>query len=361
MHRKDILRKLFGATAFGLVVAVCVVAGSAVAEAPAFALESPYAFGEHQHKVQLHTHTVNSDGDHEPPWVMQQYENLGYAAVAITDHDYRGRTTVSLDDPGGHGIIHIPGVEYSADENNRSWSHMLGIMIASVHHEDGLDNRQAQIDQAHAEGGMVFLCHPYSDNVHRRGWNDDDILELVAGYDGIEIYNGRSYHEPGGRDYPYKVDLVLMDGRRVNVIAVDDFHRNPEETMDRGYVVVNSDADADTVTREMLVDALKSGNYFSAGRVSPEYPTSPFFTDITVDGDTITATVDKPSDIEFITARNNYYREGTNYVQIEEAVTASSYTAVPEDQFVRIKATYREDDRISYAWSNPIYVVAAQE
>lgn len=351
---------LFFNMAFFLAVTVLFVADNATAETSAFVLESPYEFGGHQHKVQLHTHTVNSDGAHEPSWVMREYEKLGYVAVAITDHDYLQRTTVSLDDPGGHGIIHIPGVEYSADGRNRSWSHMLGLMISSVHHKDGLHNRQAQIDQAHAEGGMAFLCHPYGDHVHRRGWNSADIIELVSGYDGIEIHNGSSYHDPDGRDYPYKVDLVLMAGRRINVIAVDDFHRNPQDNMDRGYIVVNSNYDADTITRETLMDAFKKGNYFSAGRVNTEYPTSPFFTEITVDGNTITAVVDKPSDIEFITARNNYYKEGTNYVQMEKSVTSSSFTAVPEDRFVRIKATYGEGDRISYAWSNPIYMVPAQ-
>lgn len=320
-------------------------------------LASPYEFGAHQHKVQLHTHTTHSDGDHAPEWVMQAYEELGYVAVAVTDHCYPDRTTTNLDDPGEHNIIHIPGVEYSANEENRSWNHMLGINIKTIHHKDGLHNRQAQIDRAHTEGGLAFLCHPYDEHIHRRGWDADDILNLAQNYDGIEIYNGRSYHDPGGRDYPYKVDLALMSGRRITVIAVDDFHRNPEETLDRGYVVINSNADRDTITREDIIAALKSGNYFAAGRVSPEHPVSPWFTDIVVAGNTITATIDKPANIEFITAQNNYYKDGPNYTRLEENTSTASYTASRDDQFVRIKAAYTEGDRVSYVWSNPIYVV----
>ena len=326
-----------------------------------FRLESPYEFGGHQHKVQLHAHTTKSDGDHAPEWVMQEYAKQGYRAVAITDHDYPGRTTTDLEEPAENPLIHIPGVEYSGDAISRSWNHMLGINLQTIHHAEGVGNRQAQIDQAHAEGGLAYLCHPYDEHIHRRGWNESDILTLVQGYDGIEIYNGSSYHEPGGRDYPFKVDAALMAGRRINVIAVDDFHRNPETSMDRGYVVVNTHADENTVTREEIVTALKKGNYFSAGRVSPLHPVSPRFTDIAVQGNTLSVKTDKPADIEFITARNNYYREGPNYVHIETAVTAAAYTALPEDQFVRIKATVRENGLVSYAWSNPIYVVSENE
>lgn len=342
----------------GVLTVAAALNGAAAADAVGFRLSSPYEFGGHQHKVQLHTHTINSDGDHEPQWVMQEYAKRGYTAIAITDHDYPDRTTPSLDDPGGHSIIHISGVEYSANERNRSWNHMLGINIKTIHHAEGIHNRQAQINKAHVEGGFAYLCHPYDEHIHRRGWDDEDVISLIQGYDGIEIYNGRSYHEPGGRDYPYKVDLALTSGRRIHVIAVDDFHRNPQETMDRGYVVVNSHVCQDEVTREEIIAALQSGNYFSAGRVSPDHPTSPWFTDIDVQGDTVTVSTDKPSNIEFITARHNYYREGPNFTHMQEGVTSAGYTASHDDQFIRIKATFREGDQVSYAWSNPIYVEA---
>ncbi|HDP33871.1 MAG TPA: hypothetical protein ENN29_02040 [Candidatus Hydrogenedentes bacterium] len=172
-----------------------------------FRLNSPYDFGAHQHKVQLHAHTTNSDGDHPGEWLMQAYEKLGYAAVAITDHDYR-RYSASLADPKGHKIIHIPGVEYSGDNRERSWNHMIGINIQTIHHADGTGARQAQIEQAKQEGGLTYLCHPYDESIHPRGWNDQDVKEMVHGFTGIEIHNGASYHDPGGRDYPYKVDLA---------------------------------------------------------------------------------------------------------------------------------------------------------
>jgi hypothetical protein len=319
-----------------------------------FRLESPYAFGAYQHKVQLHAHTTHSDGDHAPEWLMQAYEKRGYAAVAITDHDY-SRYSASLDDPGGHGIIHIPGTEYSGDDRERSWNHMLGINIHTIHHGAGTGARQAQIDQAHAEGGLAYLCHPYDETIHRRGWNAQDILELVRGFDGIEIHNGASYHDPGGRDYPYKVDMALSAGRRFHIIAVDDFHRNPAEALDRGHVVVNSGRDAASLRREDIIAALAAGNFYAAGRLNTAHPAPPRFTSITVDGHTITVETGQTTDIAFITARHNYCKDGPNWTQLNTGVTSASYTASIDDVYVRVQATYTEDGNESYAWSNPIY------
>lgn len=250
----------------------------------------------------------------------------------------------------------IPGVEYSADRENRSWNHLLGLNIRTIHHEDGIYNRQAQINHSRAEGGLTYLCHPYDETIHRRGWSVGDIVTL-EGYDGLEIHNGGAYHEPGGRDFPFKVDMVLSSGGKINVIAVDDFHQNPSGNMERGHVVINSHLSRDAITLEDIVETLRIGNYFSVGRLSTADPAGPHFTDIIVQAHTITASTDKPADIEFITARNNYFKEGPNYTFIQKGTTTASYTASDDDQFVRIKATFRENDRESYAWSNPIYIV----
>ena len=325
-----------------------------------FTLESPYSFGEYQHKVQLHTHSLLSDGDFAPHGVLQMYEEKGYTAVALTDHDYTDDSP-SLTDPGGHNIIHIPGVEYSSDKNDDSWNHMLGIMVKSVHHEEGVENRQAQIDQATTEGGLTFLCHPYDEEIHSRGWSKSDVLWLVNDYDGIEIHNSGSYHDPGGRDYPFKVDLALVTGRKILIIAVDDFHDDPSETMDRGCVIVNSNKDKDNITRDEIIEAVKSGNYFSIGRLSTDISKRPRFENITVENNTIHVNTNLKTDIEFITAKNNYYRDGVNYSYIEENTNSASYTVQPDDEFVRITATYTEGGRKSYAWSNPIYVIKEEK
>jgi len=311
----------------------------------------PYEFGTYQHKVQLHTHTTVSDGEYSPQWVMQAYEDLGYTAVAITDHWYhddRWGYLPSLDSPEGHNIIHISGVEYSSNNTGSGWAHMLGININTIYKVAGGGARQAQIDQAILEGGLTYIAHPT--HVQLRGWTDTELLS-VSNYTGVEIYNSHSRQDFQNRD----VDFLLYNGKRPLLIAISDFHRNIER-LEGGFVVVLSNNDIHQITADEIVTALKSGNYFSAGRKNTDMPFPPYFTDIAVDGKTITVKVDKPVDIQFITRSFNNYIEGPNYAYAAFGVKEAEYTVSCDDGFVRIKAIYTEDGEQSYAWSNPFYV-----
>jgi hypothetical protein len=344
------------------IILACVLGAQVLTNAaePGLRLDSPYQPGAHRHKVQLHAHSTDSNGDHAPDWVLRAYQELGYVAVAITDHDHSPSFTPRVTDPGGHGITHVPGVEYSGDDDLRSFSHMLGINIRSIHHADGVGNRPAQIGQALLEGGFAYLCHPYDLSIHRRGWSGEQITGWVRNFTGIEIHNGASYHDPDGRDYPYKVDLALLAGMEIQVIATDDFHRNAEQTMDRGCVFIFSDKPADAIGLPDIVQALRTGNFFAAGRLNTRHPQPPQFTGITVAGSRITVSTDQPVDIQFITARHNYFRGAPYCSQVNRGVTTAHYTASAADQWVRIKATRTDAaGNRSYAWSNPVFVRSA--
>ena len=44
-------------------------------------------------KVDLHAHTTRSDGENTPEEMIARYEELGFDAVAITDHDKLTKVT----------------------------------------------------------------------------------------------------------------------------------------------------------------------------------------------------------------------------------------------------------------------------
>jgi hypothetical protein len=321
-----------------------------------FHLESPYRFGRHQHKVQLHAHTTLSDGAFTPAAVMQMYAACGYAAVALSDHD-SASSSPSLEDPGGHGIIHIPAVEYSPGGN-----HMLGIGIATIHAQaSGAASRPAQAAHAALEGGLSYICHPWDLSRSSIGWNTAQLLNPAQGYDGIEILNRTDYITDTARDFPYKVDAVLTAGREIQLTASDDFHRTPETRLDMGFVVINSDLDGTGLTLAEVMRALRCGNFYAAGRVNLDYAEPPRFTAIRVEGATVTAELDRPADIAFITRNHNHFtaRQGGDACAASMAgVVAASYTVAPGDGWVRIMATVHNDAGPGYAWSNPVYVRA---
>jgi predicted metal-dependent phosphoesterase TrpH len=100
--------------------------------------------------VDLHVHTVCSDGLLSPAEVIALAESQGLSAVAITDHDTVEGIESALQVIGGQAIEVVPGVELSSEYSNRE-IHILGYWIDHKH--DRLnsllrDLRQSRFERA---------------------------------------------------------------------------------------------------------------------------------------------------------------------------------------------------------------------
>lgn len=65
--------------------------------------------------VDLHTHSVVSDGSETPAEVIRRAAVAGLTAVALTDHDVLGGLSEARKAAAGYGLELIPGVELSLD------------------------------------------------------------------------------------------------------------------------------------------------------------------------------------------------------------------------------------------------------
>lgn len=103
-------------------------------------------------KINLHTHTTESDGNMSPNQVIDEYHKRGYNGLAITDHN---RTTWPWTDfgrdPQALGMVAIPGNELSRHHHTLS--------LFSNYETDATDIDVALAGVARA-GGMATLCHP---------------------------------------------------------------------------------------------------------------------------------------------------------------------------------------------------------
>ena len=65
--------------------------------------------------IDLHLHTVYSDGAETPETVVKRAAELGFKTIAITDHDGTGGIAEALEAGKKYGVRVIPGIELSSE------------------------------------------------------------------------------------------------------------------------------------------------------------------------------------------------------------------------------------------------------
>ncbi|MBI3327967.1 MAG: PHP domain-containing protein [Nitrospinae bacterium] len=80
--------------------------------------------------VDLHSHTLYSDGTHTPAELLSLAKTNGVRALAITDHDHTGAIDEALVVGAREGMEIIPGIELSVSHAEFEDIHMLGYYFA---------------------------------------------------------------------------------------------------------------------------------------------------------------------------------------------------------------------------------------
>lgn len=180
------------------------------------------------HKVQLHVHTTESDGDDTPANVAAWYAGRGFEALALTDHD---KMTLLSPAP----LVMLPGVEITSRGGSKP-VHVNALCGKSALKRAKLPSpREAlkdAVDRAKADGALALVNHP--------NWTaalSAYDLEAVEGFDLLEIASGHPLvADDGGPDVPPAETLwqrLLDRGRRVYAVGADDSHDFAKSGEDR--------------------------------------------------------------------------------------------------------------------------------
>lgn len=78
--------------------------------------------------IDLHTHTIASDGNLTPTQLVKKAQQLGFSYLAKTDHDTMGLMSEFLTAGKKYKLHTIPGIEISAHFKNKS-VHIVGLNI----------------------------------------------------------------------------------------------------------------------------------------------------------------------------------------------------------------------------------------
>lgn len=213
----------------------------------------------------LHTHSTNSDGVLAPEEVCRRYRAEGYDFLALTDH-FVGLYNYPITDTTAFrsdGFTTILGAEVhsGAMENGELW-HILAVGLPAdfeAPHSPGfspVDGQEsgAEIAQrARDAGAYVAIAHP-----QWSGLTMNDARSIEAAH-AVEIYNHGCAMGCDRPDGFHTLDLLLSEGKQLNLCATDDAHFSEPDHFG-GWVMVKAEKNEP----DDLLEALKNGDYYSS-------------------------------------------------------------------------------------------------
>nr|WP_038073421.1 CehA/McbA family metallohydrolase [Thioclava pacifica] len=289
----------------------------------------------------LHTHSTLSDGCLEPAEVCRRYKAEGYDFLALTDHfiglfNYPIADTLPFRDDDFTTIL---GAELHSGpmENGELW-HILAVGLPAdfapghaphFNPVEGMESGPEIAARAVEAGAFVAIAHP-----QWSGMTMNDARSIEAAH-AVETYNHGCAMGCDRADGFHTLDLLLSEGKRLNLIATDDAHFTEPDHFG-GWVMVG----AETNTPEALLAALKSGHYYSSQ--------GPELRQIFWDGKTITVESSAVSSVIV---------QGHGIAAVAKHGNSLTKTEVPLSRFngspwIRVSVIDAAGKR---AWSNPIW------
>ena len=300
-------------------------------------------------KGNLHTHTVNSDGDSTPDDVVRWYRERDYQFLVLTDHNY----LTSVDGLNAvHGaddkFLVVKGEEVT-DRFGAKPIHINGLDVSRLVVPPGgasvLDLVQRTVDAIRDACGVPSINHP------NYGWAiTPDELGQVQRTRLFEVFNGHpTVNNLGGGEMPgleETWDRILSSGKLLFGLAVDDAHyfKRPEDPTaprpGKGWVFVRSPR----LEARALVEALERGEFYSSTGVE--------MASIDASATALSLSV-KPEPaskyrIQFIGRQGRVLSEATT--------PSASYTFKGDEGYVRAKVL---ESNGKAAWIQPVPVGAS--
>lgn len=213
----------------------------------------------------LHTHSNLSDGCLEPEEVCRRYKAEGYDFISLTDHfigiyKYPIADTIPFRDEQFTTIL---GAELhsGAMANGELW-HILAVGLPADFEPghapafvpvEGQESGAEIAKRARDAGAYVAVAHP-----QWSGLTLEDARSIEAAH-AVEVYNHGCATGCDRPDGFHTLDLLLSEGRKLDLVATDDAHFTEPDHFG-GWVMVKAEANEP----ELLVDALKRGEFYSS-------------------------------------------------------------------------------------------------
>ena len=231
--------------------------------------------GGNRYKVNLHTHSILSDGELTPEELKACYKAKGYSAVAFTDHRVCVPHTELTDDD----FIALTGIEldFSAKDASGRWAHTTHVCGVARDPNAGADypdaplplsyeSVNAEIQKLNAAGFITTVNHPV--------WSDMSTEDVLCLHDmhSIEVFNSVGTYLDNYSDDSSYYEHFLRAGGRAMPIAADDCHTSagrgvPGVEYFQGFNMIC----APELTYDALIAGIDAGHMYAS--TGPEFKT----------------------------------------------------------------------------------------
>jgi predicted metal-dependent phosphoesterase TrpH len=189
-------------------------------------------------KIDLHVHTDHSsDSKASPKSVVKRAIELGFDAIAVTDHNTVSGALEAEKHARKTQLLVIPGQEVRAKEGE--------VIVLGV--RETIPNRMPVLDtmkQARKMGGFVIVPHPFDTMRKGLGRTSESCLKYI---DAVEVFNSRtmfSFFNNRALAFAEKYNLPMTVGSDSHFL----------EEMGKSYMLLES-----RKTTTAILDALHSG------------------------------------------------------------------------------------------------------
>ena len=310
------------------------------------------------YKVNLHAHTVISDGRLTPEEVKEIFKAHGYSAVAFTDHE------IMLDhsDLSDENFIALTGYEYGFDLSKRNpvsavyegavktHEHTPKVHL-NLYSKDPHDIRMVCCDINYIWGNAAnyrdraeYVGDPHYKRIYsvegvneviraarernmlvvfnHPNWsmNDLNFYGKLEDLTALEIINGGSHFDSDMDDVPHVYQEMMRAGKRIGCVAGDDNHATHDCCL--AWTMVK----ADSLSYENLVNGIENGNCYASN--------GPSITDLWIEDGKVTV---KTSDavgiyLHTVGRRTAFKRQKPG----EPPLTEATFRINPNDMTFRI-------------------------
>ena len=174
-------------------------------------------------KLDLHVHTIYSDGVDTPETAVARAKAVGLNGIAITDHDSIKGWERALRAGKSLGVNVVPGKEIVIYEKN---GQVFGEVLALFLQEDirkrfGPSDLRDLFDRIRDQDALAVIPHPFGDTIRIQKVTEAAEKKKLK-VDAIEVLNGRCPAEFNGKSFEYAIK------KKLSQTAGSDAHRSEE-------------------------------------------------------------------------------------------------------------------------------------